>query len=373
MRSFCRHDIRSCRITIIKSLALPEDVDKQKSRPNRVFPECEGGKRQRHKIKNMHDERWWTRFEELLDYNNKHGDCLVPQHYSENIELGRWVCCQRQYYKAGKLVQERIQALEEIGFIWNAKDALWFSMLERFREFKAENNGSCYVVQNDDRYGNIGMWVTNQRSQYRYYFEGRRSCMTHERIELLEKEDFIWDQKEAYWCERLEELRQYNATHGDCSVPAIYEPNIALGHWISAQRAQHKRLQEGKNSNLDRGRLEKLAEVGFIWDPHDQFWNDRYEELKLYKEKYNHCLVPKGTEEHEQLGQWVSNQRRLAKMFFRGEKCGMTERRLELLDEIGFSWPDENDDIHGVASLSDFHETSLLESSVEMESNVEND
>lgn len=44
----------------------------------------------------------WTSFEdrlqELRSYRDLHGNCCVPQHYSENKQLGKWVTKQRYQY-----------------------------------------------------------------------------------------------------------------------------------------------------------------------------------------------------------------------------------------------------------------------------------
>jgi Helicase associated domain len=42
---------------------------------------------------------WTTKFDELIKYKEKHGDTRVPQHYSDNRALGKWVAKQREQYK----------------------------------------------------------------------------------------------------------------------------------------------------------------------------------------------------------------------------------------------------------------------------------
>ena len=58
---------------------------------------------------------WETRFNELVQYKTKHGDCNVPQRQGP---LGKWVHHQRCNYKEGKLSQDRINRLNDIGFEW---------------------------------------------------------------------------------------------------------------------------------------------------------------------------------------------------------------------------------------------------------------
>jgi len=71
--------------------------------------------------------RWQERFQELCLYKEVNGDCLVPQHYEENQQLGMWVSNQRRLQSKSKktpLMVARIKALDSIGFVWNTKLAL---------------------------------------------------------------------------------------------------------------------------------------------------------------------------------------------------------------------------------------------------------
>ena len=61
------------------------------------------------------DEQWESRFNELLTYKTEHGNANVPQ---DTIGLGAWVMTQRAANKKGKISEERIQKLDEIGFKW---------------------------------------------------------------------------------------------------------------------------------------------------------------------------------------------------------------------------------------------------------------
>lgn len=77
------------------------------------------------------DTKWNMRIQELRDYKERFGDCMVPVHWKENPKLGSWVSTQRKYYKlhkAGKtarITKERIRQLTEVGFVWDRMDYLW--------------------------------------------------------------------------------------------------------------------------------------------------------------------------------------------------------------------------------------------------------
>jgi hypothetical protein len=61
---------------------------------------------------------WDSMYTELLSYKGKHGHCRVPQKYVHNKALGRWVGKQRQNRKKNQLNPDRINRLDQAGFVW---------------------------------------------------------------------------------------------------------------------------------------------------------------------------------------------------------------------------------------------------------------
>ncbi|CAJ1959529.1 unnamed protein product [Cylindrotheca closterium] len=66
---------------------------------------------------------WQERFNELVEYKRKHGDCNVPNRFGENLALGQWVKSQRRQFKlygldpsSSRLTPERHQLLTSLGF-----------------------------------------------------------------------------------------------------------------------------------------------------------------------------------------------------------------------------------------------------------------
>lgn len=69
------------------------------------------------------DEDWNSRFEQLKEYQRKHGNCLVPHGYTEDPAFAEWIHRQRTTHAAmqkeenqNPLFKERMDKLEEIGF-----------------------------------------------------------------------------------------------------------------------------------------------------------------------------------------------------------------------------------------------------------------
>jgi hypothetical protein len=61
--------------------------------------------------------------------------------------------------------------------------------------------------------------------------EGKRSTMTQERQEILEKLDFVWNTHEATWEDSFAELEAFKQIYGHCNVPSSYMEN-KLSHWV---------------------------------------------------------------------------------------------------------------------------------------------
>lgn len=64
-------------------------------------------------------------------------------------------------------------------------------------------------------------------------------------------------------------------------------------------------------------------------------WYRQLDALRQFKLENGNCDVPQKCGE---LGNWVNKQREQRKLFDKGERSVLNERKVELLDSIGFSW-----------------------------------
>ncbi|KAL3791917.1 hypothetical protein HJC23_010777 [Cyclotella cryptica] len=68
-----------------------------------------------------HNDFWEKRCREMVDYKNAHGHCNVSISDPANCQLARWVDRQRRARKLGKISEERVKQLDDIGFIWSVR------------------------------------------------------------------------------------------------------------------------------------------------------------------------------------------------------------------------------------------------------------
>lgn len=88
----------------------------------------------------------------------------------------------------------------------------------------------------------------------------------------------------------------------------------------------------GKNKGkIEAARVQRLEELGFVWDPYGRYWEDMFGRLVAYKQEHGDCLVPRSYSD-KQLGNWVNTQRSLKS---RGK---LETARIQRLDELGFAW-----------------------------------
>jgi hypothetical protein len=61
----------------------------------------------------------------LAEYKKAHGHCRLPIGNKEHAGLGNWVMTQRAHFRKGKLSQEQIRRLDDLGFVWDASGEAW--------------------------------------------------------------------------------------------------------------------------------------------------------------------------------------------------------------------------------------------------------
>lgn len=204
------------------------------------------------------------------------------------------------------------EVVDELGFSWD----MWFGRLRAFKE----REGHCLVPTQFIQSGyDLGSWAKMQR--------GARDKLSDDRRRRLDELGFVWDLFGAAWEEGFSHLKSFRQREGHCRVPqGQLEKGFRLGSWVSEQRKPNQSLSEDRKNRLD--------EIEFVWNPRDSSWNDGFGELKAFREREGHCLVPVAHIENGfGLGQWVSRQRL--------DLHRLSKDRIGELNALGFVW-----DIH---------------------------
>jgi hypothetical protein len=173
-----------------------EEISKYSSDNHSTAASTEGSSE--NKIRQYQSEQWHQRFDELVQFNNEHGHSLVPISWQPNIPLALWVKRQRQQYqlknkenKHSTLTDERQEALETLGFVWESRGIAWE---EKYAELCAFNDlhGHCIIAHHFPKTSTLAIWVKCQRRQFKLLSDNRKSSITPERIIRLNRLGFNW-------------------------------------------------------------------------------------------------------------------------------------------------------------------------------------
>jgi len=151
------------------------------------------------------DKLWDQMYARLVRFRERFGDCLVPQQFQEDRELGNWVANQRRRRKK-YLRKDREEKLNSIGFVWVTKPM--------------RNN-------------------------------------------LSRGSSEVYDNR---WNDMFQRLQSYKQVHGDCNVPYNYLEDQALALWVTTQRRENNQKSwYGTDRNIRKDRKNLLDNIGFHW------------------------------------------------------------------------------------------------------------
>ena len=76
----------------------------------------------RGRVSEAKEARWWRNVRALAAFKKRHGHCRVPQAKKNRRGLQVWVANVRADYHKGELRPDRIQTLNELGFVWRISE-----------------------------------------------------------------------------------------------------------------------------------------------------------------------------------------------------------------------------------------------------------
>lgn len=218
---------------------------------------------------NRDDYIWERNLNLARDYVQAHGDLLVNHLYEteDGIRFGQWIHNTRQNYRSGKLSQEKIRQLEEIGMEWNVADARWqkyYSAAEAYYEMHGHLNVP-YAYKTEDGIA-LGLWIR----RIRLIQSGRKNGtpLTADQIQKLEQIGMVWtDRNKSRWMEYYESVKNYYEEHGNLNIPRTYRTpdGLALNTWLYQQR-RYRKKQEAAGQKMPEERVVLLDQIGMVWE-----------------------------------------------------------------------------------------------------------
>lgn len=237
-------------------------------------------------------------YERLVAYklfNN--GSVTVDKDYDP--ELNRWVKRQRDLlssHRRGKTItlsEEQVNQLSSLG-LSKPPAPTWDEFYERLVAYKA-NNGHIHVEKEEDN--ELYNWAKRQKKSLAKHLKGEPGAMSDDQISKLKSLGL--DQKKprsdaaAYedkWESMFNSIVQYKHDNGHFPKPTVErsapKDEKVLSRWVSQQKKEYKKLQDGQESKLTAQHLQRLTAIGLKLTPTNKVtsWSERMESLRQFVE-----------------------------------------------------------------------------------------
>jgi hypothetical protein len=197
---------------------------------------------------NPNEDSWNLGFENLKQYYDEYGDCLVHYKYisTGNFKLGNWVSRQRK--NKDNLSEDKKILLESLDYwVWNIYDDMWNKGFKKLQRYYDEN-GDCLVPKSFITSDNFKLanWIGTQRKD--------RANLSKDKKNLLESlNGWSWDPREEFWQLGFTHLKNYSKANGNCLVPSKYisSNDFYLGIWVATQKKYIDKLSKERKKLLE--------------------------------------------------------------------------------------------------------------------------
>jgi len=281
------------------------------------------------------EEEWLRGLPHLKDFYEKHGHSFVPNTYrtEDGFGLGFWLNRNRKLLRDGALEKHRINRLKPFNISLDAQEAKWKHGYQKLKAYFDENGHSSVPTSFKTADGfNLGNWVSVQRSNRK----GKHAkSLLADRIEKLDRLNFVWDKLEANWLFGLKALEGFINTNGHSRVPNDYKTTdgFQLGFWIGNLNLSIKK------GGLDSNRQQQLDAIGFRNNSYENLFLFSVERFVEAKEQFGEKKIPSGfiNKNGNYVGQWIVTQRQ---KFHEGL---LSNQRIKILESVGFDFNEVQD------------------------------
>jgi|TARA_R110000851_G_scaffold333472_1_gene513546 superfamily II DNA or RNA helicase len=242
-------------------------------------------------IKSM-NASFFERLEQFREYRDTHGTCLVPT--AQTGSLGIWVKHMRNQFSRGILASEKVDLLNQEGFIWDVTENHWHEQLAQLKRYLSMG----HTVE-EASVGSFSSFIKHARER------AREGTLNDRRRVALEALGVYFEVDEHRINTKLKELREA-LKNGVSMVDA------GLTDWIKYQR------QKYNDNKLEQKVSDAFTELGIpLVVDNDSVFKGNVTQLAL--------ALQAGTQPAEKLRNFMRRHRVMHK------KHKITPERLEVI------------------------------------------
>lgn len=285
------------------------------------------------------EEKWNTKYNELILYKEKNGDVEVSFQEEENQKLARWVAAQRQAYKIGKLRKDREKKLKEIGFRLTCAEDLrqeredWEKNFNELIDYKKRNNNVNFgILPKNDKNHRLSLWCNRQRVDFRV------GKINIKRKEKLEQIGFVWDLNNEWSGLKGETTERQRISSAwllsyEMYIEYMIENNGDFSEVATKNRRVHdwtrRQIQEIKRERLTQEKKDLLKMISFnadLFEIQQTVWYSSFKKHRQYAR-----MIEPTTNAEKEANQWFKKQS------LKYREGTLSERKIKLLEEAGYN------------------------------------
>ena len=278
------------------------------------------------------EKLWNDGFQALCEYYRQYSSFKVSADYisPKGVRLQSWIGSQRAKYRKGKLTDEQIKRLKDIGFELEG----FASWEDRFQFAKAyyDEHGNLEMPMKYEVDGfHLRYWLNQQKKKVT---KNGSAKITPEQVEQL-RSIGLFDEvspDERAWRIRYEMAKTYYEKNGDLRIPKDFQADgFKLGTWVYTQKKSYR------SGELSQERIELLDAIGMEWENLNELENARlydigFEHLAEFVKDNDPNMIRAATLSPDgyRLGAWVMSNRSKYK---RGE---LSDEYVERFHQLGY-------------------------------------
>lgn len=258
----------------------------------------------------MNTTLWQNNYKEVCTYLTERNCSVndVPDDaiFSNGKHMKRWLYEMNKALEGKSryhLSDKQIELLNAIGIngLLSATDKDWLLRFEELRRFYSEHHHfkipADYLCSDGTK---LRGWIRLQRYRYR---DGK---LQQKYIDEFRKHDLM-EALETPLDTAMRHIEEYHKEHGDIDFETSYvcPDGYPLGTWL---RTFRDKVNNQKNKKpFPQAVIERLNELGIIWNKTDYIWEQNFLQCKAYLDQHEGYSIPENmlTEYGTSLKSWI--------------------------------------------------------------------
>ena len=290
----------------------------------------------------LNENRWNRNYEDVLAYMSEHCCDIngIPDDALNRSgkNLKRWIYEMTKSLEGRSrytLSEQQIQLLDQIGIrdFMSASMQDWFA---HFGDLLAFYHSNHHVHIPEDALCSDGnslrTWLKAQRRRY------RQRKLPQKCIDAF-MENGIMEALESPLDIAMQHMEEYYQAHGNVDFPLDYvcPDGYQLGIWLRSFRDRY--LKEKNQTPYPKEVIDRLNEMGVIWNKPDMIWQQNFDQCKEYLDTHEGYRIPIDllTQSGTYLQSWIKNNR---KKYVSGKLSPEKRRLLESIQIMDITFYD---------------------------------